>query len=61
MLIDATAGALNEPPVEAALSDPALADDAAGRVDALIQTLLKYSPQWLPLGSRMIRLTVDRP
>ncbi len=61
LLIDATAGALNEPPVEAALSDPALADDAAGRVDALIQTLLKYSPQSLPLGRRMIRLTVDPP
>ncbi|GAA4605523.1 AcrR family transcriptional regulator [Actinoplanes octamycinicus] len=59
LLIDATAGALNEPPVEAALSDPALADDPAGRVVALIQTLLAYSPQSLPLGRRMIRLTVD--
>jgi AcrR family transcriptional regulator len=61
LLVDATAGALNEPPVEAALSDPALADDAAGRVDALIRALLTYSPQSLPLGRRMIRLTVDQP
>ncbi|MFG1659924.1 TetR/AcrR family transcriptional regulator [Micromonospora chersina] len=61
LLVDATAGALNEPPVEAALSDPALADDATGRVDALIQTLLDHSPQSLPLGRRMIRLTVDPP
>ncbi len=61
LLVDATAGALNEPPVEAALSDLALADDAAGRVDALIRTLLEYSPQSLPLGRRMIRLTVDPP
>ena len=61
LLIDATAGALNEPPVAASLSDPALADDAAGRVDALIRTLLEYSPQSLPLGRRMIRLTVDPP
>lgn len=61
LLIDATAGALNEPPVEAALSDPALAGDAAGRVDALVRTLLAYSPQSLPLGRRMIRLTVDPP
>ncbi|MEV7526632.1 TetR/AcrR family transcriptional regulator [Streptomyces sp. NPDC091371] len=61
LLIDATAGAINEPPVEEALADPALADDAAGRVDALIRTLLKYSPQSLPLGRRMIRLTVDPP
>ncbi|MEU9253761.1 TetR/AcrR family transcriptional regulator [Streptomyces sp. NPDC048270] len=61
LLIDATAGALNEPPVEEALADPALADDPAARVDALIRTLLKYSPQSLPLGRRLIRLTVDPP
>ncbi|NNH74207.1 TetR/AcrR family transcriptional regulator [Nocardia uniformis] len=61
LLIDATARALHEPPVEAALADPALADDPAGRVDALIRTLLAYSPQSLPLGRRMIRLTVDTP
>lgn len=59
LLIDATAGALNEPPVEAALADPALANDPAARVDALIRTLLEYSPQSLPLGRRLIRLTVD--
>ncbi|MGW6918004.1 TetR/AcrR family transcriptional regulator [Kitasatospora sp. NPDC054939] len=61
LLIDATAGALNEPPVEEALSDPSIADDPAARVDALIRTLLKYSPQSLPLGRRLIRLTVDPP
>ncbi|MFG2877401.1 TetR/AcrR family transcriptional regulator [Streptomyces sp. NPDC048337] len=61
LLIDATAGALNEPPVEEALNDPSIADDPAARVDALIRTLLKYSPQSLPLGRRLIRLTVDPP
>lgn len=61
LLIDATARALNEPQVDVALSDPALADDAAARVDILIRTLLAYSPQSLPLGRRMIRLTVDTP
>ncbi|MEW2418394.1 TetR/AcrR family transcriptional regulator [Streptomyces sp. NPDC046866] len=61
LLIDATAGALNEPPVEEAFNDPALGDDAADRVDALIRTLLKHSPQSLPLGRRLIRLTVDPP
>ncbi|MFE7802134.1 TetR/AcrR family transcriptional regulator [Nocardia sp. NPDC057440] len=61
LLIDATARALNEPPVEEALADPALADDPAGRVDALIRTLLAHSPQSLPLGRRLIRLTVDPP
>jgi AcrR family transcriptional regulator len=61
LLIDATAAALNESPVEAALANPALADDPAGRVDALVRTLLAYSPQSLPLGRRLIRLTVDPP
>ncbi|MEV8530768.1 TetR/AcrR family transcriptional regulator [Streptomyces sp. NPDC051211] len=61
LLIDATARAINEPPVEAALADPTLADDAAARVDALIRTLLAHSPQSLPLGRRLIRLTVDPP
>lgn len=61
LLIDATAGALNEPSVDEALNDPSLAGDPAGRVDALIRTLLKYSPQSLPLGRRLIRLTVDPP
>ncbi|MFI8977381.1 TetR/AcrR family transcriptional regulator [Nocardia asteroides] len=61
LLIDATAPALNELPVDVALADPALADDAAGRVDALIRTLLTLSPESLPLGRRMIRLTVDPP
>ncbi|GLX19679.1 MULTISPECIES: TetR/AcrR family transcriptional regulator [Streptomyces] len=61
LLIDATLGALNEPPVEQALTDPAIAGDPAARVDALIRTLLQYSPQSLPLGRRLIRLTVDQP
>ncbi|MEU6167057.1 TetR/AcrR family transcriptional regulator [Streptomyces tanashiensis] len=61
LLIDATAGALNEPPVEQALADPTIAGDPAARVDTLIRTLLKYSPQSLPLGRRLIRLTVDQP
>ncbi|MEV4007027.1 hypothetical protein [Actinomadura sp. NPDC049753] len=37
------------------------AGDAAARVDALIRTLLEYSPQSLPLGRRLVRLTVDPP
>ncbi|MFF0865845.1 TetR/AcrR family transcriptional regulator [Nonomuraea sp. NPDC003560] len=61
LLIDATAGAINDPPVEQALADPALAGDPAARVDALIRTLLEHSPQSLPLGRRLIRLTVDLP
>jgi AcrR family transcriptional regulator len=61
LLIDATAGAFNEPPVAEVLADPALADDPAARVDALVRTLLEHSTESLPLGRRMIRLTVDPP
>ncbi|WP_433466816.1 TetR/AcrR family transcriptional regulator [Spirillospora sp. CA-128828] len=61
LLIDATLGAFNEPPIEDVLADPALADDPAGRVEALIRTMLEHSPQSLPLGRRLIRLTVDPP
>jgi len=59
LLIDATAGALNEPPVEQALADPALTNDPTARVEALVRTLLAHSTQSLPLGRRLIRLTVD--
>ncbi|MEU8149404.1 hypothetical protein [Nonomuraea sp. NPDC048901] len=40
LLIDATVGTSNEPPVEEALADPALAGDTAARVEALTRTLL---------------------
>ncbi|WP_406314652.1 TetR/AcrR family transcriptional regulator [Streptosporangium sp. NBC_01639] len=61
LLIDATLGAFNEPPIEEVLADPALADDPAARVVALIRAMLQHSSQSLPLGRRLIRLTVDPP
>ena len=61
LLIDATLGALVEPAVETALADPDLAHDAAARVEVLIRTLLLQKPDSLPLGRRLIRLTVDPP
>jgi AcrR family transcriptional regulator len=61
LLIEATLGALNEPAVETALADPAVATDAAARVETLIRTLLLAEPDSLPLGRRLIRLTVDPP
>ncbi|MFD1539738.1 TetR/AcrR family transcriptional regulator [Nonomuraea guangzhouensis] len=61
LLVDATLGAFNEPPIEEILDDPTLADDPVARVVALIQTMLKHSSHSLPLGRRLIRLTVDPP
>lgn len=61
LLLDATLGALNEPAVEKALAAPELARDAAARVEVLIRTLLSQKPESLPLGRRLIRLTVDPP
>jgi len=61
LLIDATLGAFNEPPVEEALADPALSADPAARVEAVIRAMLEHAPQSLPLGRRLIRLTVDPP
>jgi AcrR family transcriptional regulator len=61
LLIEATLGALVEPAVDTALADPALAHDAAARVETLIRTLLLQQPESLPLGRRLIRLTVDPP
>ncbi|MFF5210547.1 hypothetical protein [Streptosporangium sp. NPDC000396] len=45
---EGSVGAINKPPVEQALAGPALADDAAARVEALIRTLLEYSPHRWP-------------
>ncbi|WP_433514864.1 TetR/AcrR family transcriptional regulator [Nonomuraea sp. CA-143628] len=61
LLIDATLGAFNEPPIAQVLDDPALADDPVARVVAVIRTMLEHSSQSLPLGRRLIRLTVDPP
>ena len=61
LLMEATLGALNEPAVEQALAAPELAHDAAARVEVLIRTLFLQKPESLPLGRRLIRLTVDPP
>ena len=61
LLMEATLGALNEPAVEQALAAPELAHDAGARVEVLIRTLFLQQPESLPLGRRLIRLTVDPP
>ncbi len=61
LLIDAIAGALSSAGVDAALDPAAYGDDVHARVDALVRTLQELSPVALPLGRRLIRLTVDAP
>ncbi|WP_051450474.1 TetR/AcrR family transcriptional regulator [Actinospica robiniae] len=60
LLLDAALGALNEPAVDKALADPAV-DDAGDRIEVLVKTLFQQKPDSLPIGRRLIRLTVDPP
>lgn len=59
LLLDAALGALNEPAVDKALADAA--DDAGDRIEVLVKTLFLQEPDSLPVGRRLIRLTVDPP
>lgn len=62
LLLDATAGLLASSGVEAAIDGAAGgAGDAAQRVDALVRALLAVSEEGLPLGRRIIGLTVGTP
>jgi AcrR family transcriptional regulator len=58
LLLDATVGALSAAAgVEDALDGTS--PDPAERIDALVRSLLKRAPESMPLGRRLIRLTVD--
>ena len=58
LLIDATAGALSNATIDAALEQAADTDDPAARVETLARTMLNLAPTALPLGRQLIRLTV---
>src|SRR5262245_62722766 len=60
LLLDATLGALSQRAVDEAIeaADPG-GDDAEARVNAMIDALAGLSSETLPLGRRLIRLTVD--
>ncbi len=60
-LIDATAGLLAKTGHADALTLDVHGDDVHARVDALARALLKMSDEALPLGRKLIRLTVDSP
>jgi AcrR family transcriptional regulator len=60
LLLDATAGLLSEP-VDAWLDGVDLGADAAERADALARAIVAVAPATLPLGRRLIALTVGTP
>jgi AcrR family transcriptional regulator len=59
LLLDATVGALSATEMDAAMTAAATAEDPAAGVDALVRTSTRLSPVTLPLGRKIIRLTVD--
>jgi AcrR family transcriptional regulator len=59
LLLDAAAGALSATEMDAAMIAAATADDPAAGVDALVRTSTRLAPVTLPLGRKIIRLTVD--
>ncbi len=58
LLIDATMGSLVMPKVDAAIEQH---ESAASRIEALALELMNASKTALPLGRRLIRLTVETP
>ncbi|MGH8962814.1 MAG: TetR/AcrR family transcriptional regulator [Jatrophihabitantaceae bacterium] len=61
LLLDATVGAMGSADIDAALDLDANGEDVPARVDALIRGLLAISDTALPMGRRIIRLTVENP
>ncbi len=61
LLIDATAGALSNATIDAALDEEASTGDPAARVEGLARRMLELAPATLPLGRQLIRLTVAAP
>lgn len=62
LLLDATLGAMSSAVGDAAVSvDAAGADGPVSRVAALVRALTRTADTTLPLGRRLIRLTVESP
>jgi AcrR family transcriptional regulator len=61
LLLDATVGLLSEATVNQALQSEPHGDDGRGRVDELALALVRAAPEALPLGRKIIKLTVDAP
>jgi AcrR family transcriptional regulator len=61
LLLDATVGLLSEATVDEALHSDRYGDDVTARVDELVRALVRAAPEALPLGRKIIKLTVDAP
>ncbi len=61
LIIDATLGEMASAGYGTQLEFDRYGDDVHARVDVLITTLLDMSDEALPLGRRLLRLTVDTP
>jgi len=61
LLLDATVALLSEATIDAVLDPDRYGDDVIARTDALARTLVELAPDTLPLGRKIIRLTVDAP
>ena len=59
VLLDATVGALSATEMDAAMTAAASTEDPVAGVDALVSTSTRLAPVTLPLGRKIIRLTVD--
>jgi AcrR family transcriptional regulator len=59
LLLDATVGAMGSADIDAVLDLDAEGEDVAARIDALARGLLAMSDTALPMGRRIIRLTVE--
>jgi AcrR family transcriptional regulator len=59
LLLDATVGALSATQMDAAMAAAPTSRDPAARVEALVTTSTRLAPTTLPLGRKIVRLTVD--
>jgi len=61
LVLDASVALLSEATVDAALDTARYGDDAVARTDALVSALVHTANDALPLGRKILRLTVDAP
>jgi AcrR family transcriptional regulator len=61
LVLDATAGMLSDATVDAVLDADTDGDDVVARTDALVRAFVALAPDTLPLGRKIIKLTVDAP
>src|SRR5580765_4163346 len=59
LLLDAATGLLTQATVDAAIDTDGHGDDPIARADALAHAIVELAPDTLPLGRKIIALTVD--